>query len=445
MYTGPVNIKAFEQVGIDVMGPFPVTSSKNKYLLTITDLATRWCEVIPMVDQSATTIAQLFITHFCLRFGPPRTLLSDRGATFLSQLMTEVCKILAVQQKYTSAYHPQTNGVVERAHAVFQSGMAKLVDFQHADWDSIIPYVLHGYLTTPHAVTGYSPYYLVHGQECTQFVDIALLPHLTPALHRPAWTKFREEMLARLQLARSQVFLSRPVHNTVSPNLPEVREFPVDSLVSIWNFARTQKFGHFSKWRPKFLGPYKVLARTGPTEYTVQHCENTRDIRYYNVDDIKAYHEFGLKTVIPESKLVNKPIEVPPSSTPDEKVTEEVEIESIVSSKFIDKTEYFLVKFLHKHSSHNQWLTSSHLFCPDIIDKFRARLLARPQTRSSSKRGPAVTLVEIIQPILKRQRLLPEPTVTVINSNPVTSLPELSIRTIKILSRKKNLADQYHS
>ena len=143
-----MGIKACERASIDVMGPFPVTSSNNKYLLTITDLATRWCEVIPIPNQTAITIAHAFITHFCLRFGPPRTLLSDRGANFLSQLLAEVCKILSIQQKFTSAYHPQTNGISERAHAVLQASLAKMVDFEHADWDRVIPYVVHAYLTS---------------------------------------------------------------------------------------------------------------------------------------------------------------------------------------------------------------------------------------------------------------------------------------------------------
>ena len=41
-YTGPTNIKAFERISMDVIGPFPKPEDGNVYLFTITDLATRW-------------------------------------------------------------------------------------------------------------------------------------------------------------------------------------------------------------------------------------------------------------------------------------------------------------------------------------------------------------------------------------------------------------------
>ena len=43
-------------------------------------------------------------------------LLSDRGANFISSEIDEMCKILSVKKLQTMAYHPQTNGLVERLH-----------------------------------------------------------------------------------------------------------------------------------------------------------------------------------------------------------------------------------------------------------------------------------------------------------------------------------------
>ena len=48
------------------------------------------------------------------RHGVPSQLLSDRGAAYLSYLMTEICKLLGTKKVNTTAYHPQTNGLTER-------------------------------------------------------------------------------------------------------------------------------------------------------------------------------------------------------------------------------------------------------------------------------------------------------------------------------------------
>ena len=48
------------------------------------------------------------------RHGAPRQLLSDRGTNYLSKLMLEISKIMNVQKLSTMAYHPQSDGLVEK-------------------------------------------------------------------------------------------------------------------------------------------------------------------------------------------------------------------------------------------------------------------------------------------------------------------------------------------
>ena len=55
------------------------------------DYLTKWVEAFAISDQSAETIARQEI--FC-RHGAPEELLSDRGANFLSELISKICKLL---------------------------------------------------------------------------------------------------------------------------------------------------------------------------------------------------------------------------------------------------------------------------------------------------------------------------------------------------------------
>lgn len=374
-YVGPREIKAFERVSMDVMGPFTKTLAGNLYIFTITDLATRWVEAIPIVEYNSTTLAQIFLTQFCLRYGPPRAILTDGGKPFVSQLIQKVCKILQTQRHVASAYHAQANGVAERVHAVFQRGLAKLVDLHHADWDEVIPYVVHAYRTTPHAVTGLSPYYLVYGQECTTFLDLQLLPAYAGPLIQPEWTKFREELIARLQIMR-QVSLDKIFGAQAELAKPEVplREFEEGDLVRIRNFKKTIAQGRIFKWRPNFLGVYKILARRGPTEYVVGNVDNPKDIRKYNIDDIKGHREFALRSTLFSNLCPNTSLEngAPPFGS------EEREVERVYNSKTVGKSEYYLVKYKGLDEAFNQWVVESAMNCPNLIADFRRRRSGTP-------------------------------------------------------------------
>ena len=92
-------------------------------------------EVFPVADQSAATIATLLVEEIMSRHGVPAEILSDRGRSFLSGLMVEVRKLLGIRQVNTTAYHPQTDGLVERFNRTLISMLANTVEKGGKDWD----------------------------------------------------------------------------------------------------------------------------------------------------------------------------------------------------------------------------------------------------------------------------------------------------------------------
>ena len=92
-------------------------------------------------------------------------LLSDRGTSFTSSIIEELCKILGIQQMQTTPYHPQTNGLVERSHQMIMCMIGKLGEDKKADWPSHLAEIVHAYNATQSTVTGYSPHYLMFGQQ----------------------------------------------------------------------------------------------------------------------------------------------------------------------------------------------------------------------------------------------------------------------------------------
>ena len=109
------------------------------------------------------TIAKFLYGGYISIFGAPARLLSDRGTSFTSSIIEELCKILGIQRLRTTPYHPQTNGLVERSHQMLMHMIGKLGKDKKANWPLHLAEIVHAYNATQSAVTGYSPHYLMFG------------------------------------------------------------------------------------------------------------------------------------------------------------------------------------------------------------------------------------------------------------------------------------------
>ncbi|KAJ8365019.1 hypothetical protein SKAU_G00138500 [Synaphobranchus kaupii] len=95
-----------ERVGVDVLGPFPVTDLRQSLHSGAMDYFTKWPEAFAIPDQSAATTAERLVEEMFPRFGAPAELHSDQGRNFESQLMAEVCKRLASAVQGVQPTHP---------------------------------------------------------------------------------------------------------------------------------------------------------------------------------------------------------------------------------------------------------------------------------------------------------------------------------------------------
>ena len=129
------------------------------------DYLTKWPEAFPAEDQTALTVAKLFVTEIVPRHGVPSELLSDCGSAFLSSLMFEVYQLLGVKKTNTTAYHPQTDGLVERFHRTLTDMLAKTTEPGGVDWDDRLPFTLFAYRASLQESTQESPFYLLYGRD----------------------------------------------------------------------------------------------------------------------------------------------------------------------------------------------------------------------------------------------------------------------------------------
>ena len=92
----------------------------------------------------------------------PFSLLTDQGSQFIGRLMTELCESLGIDKLKTTAYHPQTNGMIERMHGTLEQMLTKAHQ-KGLDWAQQIPFVLFTFRQAPNRDSGMSPFELVFG------------------------------------------------------------------------------------------------------------------------------------------------------------------------------------------------------------------------------------------------------------------------------------------
>ncbi len=137
----PVMGEPFERVIIDCVGPLPKTRTGNQYLLTIMCAATRFPEAIPLRKITAPVIIRALVKFFST-FGLPRMVQTDRGTNFLSKLFSQVLTTLKISHRTASAYHPESQGALERFHQTLKSMLRKYCMETSKDWDEGTPLVL---------------------------------------------------------------------------------------------------------------------------------------------------------------------------------------------------------------------------------------------------------------------------------------------------------------
>ena len=144
-----------------VSTPCAGASRGNKYLLVIVDRFTKLVRTVPLKGISASEVARAFVTHWVFSYGPPADLIADNGRQFTSRFFLDVCRILNVHNAFTTTYHPQTNGQVERFNRTILSALRTYIGDHPKDWDLYSSAITFAYNCQPQSSTDIAPFDLV--------------------------------------------------------------------------------------------------------------------------------------------------------------------------------------------------------------------------------------------------------------------------------------------
>ena len=111
----PIKVgQPFDRLGMDIVGPLPKTIRGNMYIVVATEYLTKWPEAQAIPNAKASLVILFFYEDIICRHGCPKEVLTDRDMHFVNKMLDSLCEKFGVKHKLSTAYHLQTNGLVER-------------------------------------------------------------------------------------------------------------------------------------------------------------------------------------------------------------------------------------------------------------------------------------------------------------------------------------------
>ena len=95
---------------MDLIGPIDPPSNGKSYILVCTNYLKKWIKVKAMKHVCNHKVVKFLYEEIFTRYGVPGELVTDQGAQFTSNLITDLMKELNIRHKKSSPYHPKTNG-----------------------------------------------------------------------------------------------------------------------------------------------------------------------------------------------------------------------------------------------------------------------------------------------------------------------------------------------
>jgi transposase InsO family protein len=158
-----------EIVGIDSLEiPVRAQKARYKYIIVIVDHFSRYVWV-HLTDTNDATAVIRALTKMIEEGFLPKKILSDNGRNYTSGAVKEFLKQYDIKHNFSSPYHPQTNGHVERYNdTIVQKLRTYLID-KARKWTTLAEQITARYNDTPHDVTRFPPRYLLKGELDTPF------------------------------------------------------------------------------------------------------------------------------------------------------------------------------------------------------------------------------------------------------------------------------------
>ena len=164
----------FAQWGIDIVSPLPTAPAQKKLLLAATDYFNKWIEADAFSSIKDIDVIWFIWKNIVCQLGIPRSIVSDNGPQFDSQVYRDFFQELKIKHLYSIPRYPQSNGQAEASNKTLLIALKNQLDVAKGKWVEELLGVLWAYRTTARKPTDIYSFALTYGMEAVIPTEIGL-------------------------------------------------------------------------------------------------------------------------------------------------------------------------------------------------------------------------------------------------------------------------------
>ena len=285
----------WRDISVDFIVELPKTTREHDAIMTVVDRATKMTHIVPtMTDITAPDAADLFKDFVWKYHGIPRTIVSDRDPKFISLFWRRLMRLLGTRLRFSTAYHPQTDGQSEKMNDLIEQTLRAYTSFRANDWDQRLTTVEYAINNSVNASTGYTPFFLNYGYHPDSPLDIILDRKETKLQTVNEWvSKMEEDFKEAQEILKS----AQETQKKFADRRLRQEEFNVGDRVMLSTGKRKQAYLRGpgvhpdNKFRPRYVGPFQIDGRISQNAYLLRLPASWDAHPVFHISRLKKWNE----------------------------------------------------------------------------------------------------------------------------------------------------------
>ncbi|SYW86701.1 uncharacterized protein UHO2_05325 [Ustilago hordei] len=248
-----LSYRPWGSISLDFIKGLPPSKGYDS-ILVIIDRLTKFAILAPTHKTvTAKQTAVLLWGHLVRHFSYPDHMVLDRGRQFISGAWKAFMEQMGMKHSLSMAYHPQTDGQMERVNQVMEQYLQMYCNYEQNDWANLLNTAVFVYNNTVHNSIGVSPFFACYGWNPKAHPDIPQQLGVNDPGHFEYLVDGKECCKYLQEQIREAQHWTVDHYNWKHKDI----EFNVSDMVYInhWNWKMRQPTPKLDTW---FAGPYPV-------------------------------------------------------------------------------------------------------------------------------------------------------------------------------------------
>jgi hypothetical protein len=264
----PIPSWKWEDISMDFIVGLPNTSQRHDSIWVIVDRLTKTAHFIPVhTTYTARKYAEIYLDQIVCLHGIPKTIISDRGAQFVTRFWEQFQQTLGTKLIRSSAYHPQTDGQTERINQILEDMLRACVIQYDKHWDKCLALAEFSYNNSYRSSIKMAPFEDLYGRQCRTPLNWSQTGERE--IFGPDLVNEAEE---KVKIIRNNLKAAQSRQKSYADKRRKPIQFEVGDFVylRVSPTQGVQRFGIKGKLAPCYVGPFKILEICGPVAYQIQ-------------------------------------------------------------------------------------------------------------------------------------------------------------------------------